>query len=175
MTVNRSIAGVALAAVAALAFAGCAARPSPVPLQADANALAALAGEWSGEYSSAATGRSGSIVFTLAAGRDTASGDVMMIPSGSDQPLAAAVKSGVAGGVSARPSAQGLTIRFVRIAGDSVSGALDPYSAPDCACALRTTFTGRVLGDRIEGTFVTHGDARASAPQTGRWAVRRRG
>jgi len=73
VTVVRPIAGVALAAAAGLALTGCAARPSPVPLQADANALATLAGEWSGEYSSAATGRSGSIVFTLAAGRDTAS------------------------------------------------------------------------------------------------------
>ena len=43
--------------------------------------LLAAVGEWVGEYSSAETGRVGSIVFTLAAGRDTAAGDVMMVPA----------------------------------------------------------------------------------------------
>lgn len=153
----------------------CAANPSPVPVVAEPDAVAALAGQWSGEYSSAATGRSGSIVFMLSAGRDTASGDVVMVPSGSEQPLVAAATPGVTGqAVATRAAAQGLTIRFVRLAGDSVSGMLDPYSAPDCSCVLTTTFTGQLHGDRIDGTFETRGDPRASTTQSGRWSVSRR-
>ena len=172
MSVVRSI---ARACLAAAVLAGCATRSSPVPLQADEGALTALAGEWSGEYSSAATGRSGSIVFKLTAGSDTAFGDVVMVPSGSAHPLTPAPKAGVEGGVVTHPTAQALTIRFVRVSGDSVSGALDPYQSPECGCALVTTFTGRVEKDRIHGTFVTHGEMHASAPQTGTWSVRRRG
>ena len=166
------------ASLVTFVLAGCAANPSPVPVSAEPNAIAALAGEWTGEYSSAATGRRGSIVFTLAAGSDTAYGDVAMVPSGSDQPLrAAGTSSGAAGGqnnVVTRPAAQGLTIRFVRIAGDSVSGVLDPYTAPDCGCVLTTTFRGRVQGGRIEGTFESSGDPRAAGSQGGHWAVTRR-
>ena len=154
---------------------GCAANPSPVPVVAEPDALAALAGHWAGEYSSPATGRSGSIVFTLSAGGESATGDVVMVPSGSEQPLVAAAAPGVAGqSATTRPVAKGLTIRFVRLAGDSVSGMLDPYSAPDCDCVLTTTFTGQLHGDRIDGTFETRGDPRASATQTGRWSVSRR-
>lgn len=156
-------------------LAACAANPSPVPVVADPGALGALTGEWAGEYSSAATGRSGSIVFTLTAGRDTAAGDVVMVPSGSEQPLVAAAAPGAGGRATlTRPAAQGLTIRFVRLAGDTVSGMLDPYSAPDCDCVLTTTFTGQLQGDRIAGTFETRGDPRAGAMQPGRWSVSRR-
>jgi hypothetical protein len=157
-------------------LAGCRARQAAVPVEARPDALARLAGEWTGEYSSAATGRSGSIVFTLTAGRDTAFGDVIMVPGGAERPLAAVARPGVAGqNVTGRPDTRGLTIRFVRIAGDSVSGSLDPYTAPDCDCVLTTTFTGRVHADRIDGTFTTYGGAPTGTPQRGRWAVTRRG
>ena len=117
---------------------------------------------------------SGGIVFSLSAGRDTAFGDVIMVPAGSEQRLVAAPAAAGDRFGTTRPATQGLTIRFVGVAGDSVSGVLDPYSAPDCACVLHTTFTGRVRADRIDGTFVTHGDDRAPAPQVGRWTVTRR-
>ena len=144
--------------------------PSPVPVIAPAGDVAALAGEWRGEYSGS-SGRSGSIVFSLTAGRDTAYGDVAMVPTGGEPLLAA--ETGRPGAVT-RPSSRALTIRFVRIAGDSVSGWLDPYQAPDCNCVLTTTFMGRANGDRIDGTFRTVGDPRATGAQEGRWTVTRR-
>ena len=173
MSTTRAL---ALGCTVALLVVGCTARPAAVPVQACPDALARLAGGWTGEYSSAATGRSGSIVFTLTAGRDTAFGDVIMVPGGSEQPLAAAPRAGAAGqSMGGRPATRGLTIRFVLVAGDSVSGSLDPYAAPDCDCVLTTTFTGRVHANRIDGTFTTYGDARTGAPLHGRWAVTRRG
>ena len=44
--------------------------PPPVPLAGTARDVAALAGRWEGSYSSAVTGRSGSISFTLSATGD---------------------------------------------------------------------------------------------------------
>lgn len=165
----------ALVAAIVLSLTGCAVRRSPVPVQAQPDVLAALAGEWTGEYTSESTGRSGGIVFSLSAGRDSAFGDVIMVPAGGGEQLVAAAPAGGRGGPGAtRPAARALTIRFVRVSGDSVSGVLDPYDAPDCDCLLTTTFTGRVRGNRIEGAFVTRGDVRAAAPQGGRWTVTRR-
>lgn len=156
----------------AVLLAGCASNPSPIPLDASPNAMAVLAGEWTGEYSSSATGRSGSIVFTLAAGRDTAFGDVVMVPTGGAQVAGTNTPSGK--NVVTYPASQPLKIRFVRVAGDSVSGVLEPYSVPDCGCVLTTTFTGRVGSDRIDGRFRTSGDPQSSALQEGRWTVKRR-
>ena len=69
----------------ALAWA-CATTAGPVPVVADAVGLARLAGEWSGYYDSPAVERRGTIVFELEAGRDTAYGDVTMIPRGWTRP-----------------------------------------------------------------------------------------
>jgi hypothetical protein len=166
------------ACLAALSLAGCAAsNPSPVPLVAPAADVAALAGEWTGEYSGT-SGRTGSIVLKLTAGRDTALGDIVMVPTASEQ-VRPQQPSGVNPGTGARdvvtrPAAQPLTIRFVRIAGDSVSGLLDSYTAPECNCVLTTTFTGHVAGDRIDGTFRSAGDPGAAGAQEGRWTVKRR-
>src|ERR1043166_5630706 len=59
---------------------GCGASQPPVPVVGGEADIARLAGQWLGEYSSAETGRSGSIVFTLTSGSDTATGDVVMTP-----------------------------------------------------------------------------------------------
>ena len=69
-------------------------------------------------------------------------------------------------------NSQVLTIRIVRVSGDSVSGALDAYRDPQCDCPVETTFTGRVDGDTIQGTYTTRG-SQFNAPQTGTWRVKR--
>src|ERR1044071_4399138 len=71
--------GLSVIALAAL-LAGCRYQPSPVPLIASAGDISALSGDWSGEYSSVQSGRSGSMTFTIRAGSDTAFGDVLMTP-----------------------------------------------------------------------------------------------
>jgi len=54
----------------------------------------------------------------------------------------------------------------------TVTGVLDAYRDPQCDCPVETTFTGRVNGDTIDGTFVTRG-SQTAAPQTGTWRVKR--
>ena len=61
--------------------AGCAPMPT-VALDATPADLEILAGEWTGEYESAALGRRGSIEFKLKAGTAAAHGDVLMVPRG---------------------------------------------------------------------------------------------
>jgi hypothetical protein len=159
-----------LAALVA-AICACASKPTPVTVTGDPEDRASLAGKWSGDYNSPATGRSGSIVFNLSRSGDAASGDVVMIPKGYGKPLVPYERSGT-GVQSPGTSSQVLTIRMVRVAGGIVNGVLDPYRDPECNCAVQTSFTGSLSGDTIEGTFTTS-RPEASTPQTGTWRVKR--
>ena len=162
-----------LAALASVSLA-CASKPTPVTVTGDPGDRASLAGRWSGEYNSPATGRSGSIVFNLSPSGDAASGDVVMIPAGQGKALVAyGNAANTAGGVTQSPAtSQVLTIKLVRVSGDAVSGVLDAYRDPQCDCPVVTTFTGNVKGDTIEGTFSTSGSP-TNTPQTGNWRVKR--
>ncbi|HEX9611740.1 MAG TPA: hypothetical protein VF978_07605 [Gemmatimonadales bacterium] len=160
---------IATAVTATAVLAACSGRQAPVPLVGTAGDVQALVGEWAGEYSSNETGRSGSISFTLAAQGDTAHGDVVMIPSGWNRPLQPYRDEARP---MDRPLPEVLTISFVRVSGDEVSGELAPYRDPECGCALHTRFVGQLRGDVIEGTYLTrHGEL----PQDlrGRWSAKR--
>ena len=145
----------------------CASLPDPVPVFGDIDDVSALIGEWSGEYEGTSTGRTGSIVFDLRGATDTARGDVVMIPRASGTMPTA---QGDGGPLEARGS-QVISISALRVARGEVSGTLAPYNDPDCRCTVRTTFTGRLHGDTIDGTFVTQG---AGTEQSGRWSVTKR-
>lgn len=149
----------------------CKSLPSPFPLAAEPTEIAAMAGEWEGEYSSPSTGRAGSIHFTITAGKDTADGDVVMIPRGTTVPLRPVEMSERQ---LARSLAEVLTIRFAQIDHGRASGTLTTYRDPECGCAMYTTFTGRMTSDNtMEGTFVaTSPDLRT--PQRGTWKVTRK-
>jgi hypothetical protein len=154
-----------------LASMACALNPPPVPIVGSTKEVGTLVGEWVGEYQSVETGRSGSIWFKLEAGRDTASGDVVMVPAGAtalrNMPPVAETT------VPARRS-QSLTIRFVRVSGDLVMGTIDLYPSPDCECVLLTRFEGEHRGDRIAGSFTTQHSGHEMAPQKGTWWVKRK-
>lgn len=154
-------------AAAAVVWA-CGGSSTPVPVAGTATDLAALAGEWSGEYSSVESGRSGSIVFRLVAGTDSATGDVVMIPSWSGRGGA----PDPAAGRPPAPAPQAIAIRFVRVEGGRVSGRLAPYADPDCGCTLLTVFEGQLKGDTLEGTYTSHHSAENKV-QSGRWQVKR--
>jgi hypothetical protein len=158
-----------LLAVAVLSVVGCRYQPPPILLQGTPPEIAGLAGEWSGEYSGAQSGRSGSIVLRITAGRDTAFGDVTMVGDAGQRVVAA---DDARDHLAHARSADVLRITFVRVAEGRVSGALEPYTAPDCRCVVSTTFSGAVQGDVVQGTFVTRGAS--GLEQTGRWRVTRR-
>ena len=149
----------------------CAASRTPVPLVGTSTDVSALAGEWAGDYSSAESGRSGSISFTLRAMTDSAFGDVVMIPAGLGRPLLPWHGENMTGAAQL-PTSTVLTIRFVRVEQGHVSGTLDPYADPQTGSRLFTTFSGELKGNTISGTYATRlpsGDT-----QTGRWSVQRR-
>lgn len=153
-----------------LALSACGASHTHVPLVGPVSDLTSLIGEWGGDYSSAESGRSGSISFTLRALDDSAFGDVVMIPSGWGRPLQPWREPTAAGAPTAHATV--LTIRFVRVEQGHVSGTLDPYADPQTGARLLTTFTGELNGKTIAGTYTTRlpsGDM-----QTGRWSVQRR-
>jgi hypothetical protein len=142
--------------------------PPPIPVMGVSEHVSALAGTWSGEYASEASGRSGSIRFSLAAGSDTAYGDVLMLPWRTRRTRAQTE-------INTRPMPDPRTfyIAFVQARGDSVYGFLDPYEDPECSCVLVTQFRGRLLGDRIEGGYRTL-NMRSRETTEGTWSVRRK-
>lgn len=160
----------AVALVALGSQMACHATAPSVQVLAQRADLASLVGDWVGEYSSAESGRSGSIVFNLAAGADSAAGDVVMTPRGSGEPLSANVPPG---GGAMRPTPQPLRIRFVRLESGAVSGTLEPYRDPELGILLSTVFTGTLDGDQIRGTFTTSG-GELSRAQHGEWHATRR-
>lgn len=148
--------------------AACSTNPEPIPLSGPPADLQALEGEWVGQYHSYdASGRSGTILFRLEAGQDTARGDVLMHVAGRETadmvPLTTDPWANVA------PD-QVLKVTFVRAAGGTVHGRLDTYNDPVCGCEMRTTFTGRVQGNLIEGTYNSQ-HLNGADHTEGRWRV----
>jgi hypothetical protein len=130
--------------------ASCSGRPAAVPVMGEPQDLSALSGEWNGTYkTTAGRVRTGHLFFNLRPGKDTAIGYVVMTyPT---EPVT------IDPYVYAAPVVQTeqLSIAFVRATGGRVSGQIEPYKDPWCGCQLRTSFVGRVRGDKIVGTFTT--------------------
>jgi hypothetical protein len=156
------------AAVFGVVLLGCGGAQTPVPVVGRQADISQLAGEWYGEYSSVESGRSGSIVFKLVAGSDSATGDVVMTPQ-----WVTRQGTGQMPPSQTAPVSQPLSIRFVRVSGGQVSGALDPYPDPNCGCTLHTTFIGRLRSDTLEGTYTSLHEQTRDV-QKGRWRVVRK-
>ncbi len=145
----------------------CSHSPGPVPLSGPPADVAALEGQWAGQYHSYdSPSRSGTIYFRLDAGQDTARGDVLMRVGGREtvdaiphpDPWATVAPDKI------------LTVTFVRAAGTTVFGRMDPYPDPVCGCELSTVFTGRITEDHIEGTYTSE-HVNGGDRSTGRWRV----
>ena len=151
--------------------AGCAPMP-PVALQATPADLELLAGDWEGEYESAALGRRGKVEFRLKAGTDEAFGDVLMVPRGEQTPYQSRPYP-TPQGAQSMPSAELLTIRFIRASNGGVTGRLDRYWDPDRGCFAHSAFTGTVGRGVVEGMFKTTFECGAGEA-SGTWTVRRK-
>ena len=150
---------------------GCIARSSAIGVTSSDFDVNPLVGEWRGEYSSAATGRTGTIAFTLRAGEGAASGNVVMIPR-ADSLLTDEEREALGSTSSSAKSV--LKIHFVRKEGGSVNGTLDPYRDPDCGCPVTTTFQGMFRDARtIEGTFTTVPSTPGGSVTGGNWKATR--
>ena len=107
-------------------------------------------------------------MFTLAPGRDTATGDVMMVPANiepatttprKDDPLLRTPRI--------------LKISFVRCEGTEVTGWLDPYPDPDTGEKTSTTFDGIIKGNKLKGTFVSYLEL-SGKRRIGKWVMTRK-
>ena len=142
-----------------------------VPVQGAHEDVQVLSGEWSGRYWSRTIGRHGTIRFVLPEHADTGYGEVEITFSPSLHLLREA-------GTKDEPTPDTCTvldIKLVRVEGNRLRGTMAPYWDPDCDCEARTTFEGRISGDRIDGTFSTQ---RASSDRrilTGKWQATREG
>jgi hypothetical protein len=155
----------------AASITGCASNPPSTQVTASDFDLNPLVGEWRGNYSSAETGRTGTVAFTLRAGESSASGNVVMIPR-PDSMLTTADQQLVTN-ISA-PGRTVLKIHFLRKEGGNLSGTLDPYTDPDCGCSVTTTFQGTFKDARtIEGTFSTVPSQPGRSVTGGTWKVTR--
>jgi hypothetical protein len=160
----------ALATIAlATLLGGCRYQPTPVPLLGAPADISALAGTWTGEYESRDSGRSGTFTFAITAGKDTAFGDVVMVPRAGQPFTAADLTTHLRSGHSA--SLEVLRVTFVRVIGGMVEGTLEPYVAPDCQCVVSTVFQGVAKGNVISGDYVTHGAM--GLRQQGTWSAQR--
>jgi hypothetical protein len=153
--------------MALLLVTACTAPGTVVPVIGDAGALV---GEWRGSYSSDETGRSGSIVFTLAAGTDSAFGDVVMVPATED--LAPAGRAGMENPHLHRLP-RVLTISFVQCGDGEVTGRLDVYQDPDTHERVSTNFTGHLEGNTLKGSFVSLFET-SGHRAGGKWEVSRK-
>ena len=154
-------------AVVIVVLAACAStEPAPVPVVGAAEDLAPLTGEWSGTYESRGTGRSGSITFHLTEDPKGAHGDVLLVPKHEivirgelpHEPI---------------PGPNVLAIEFVRVSAGEITGRIAPYEDPEQPdVKLETVFAGHLVGDHIEGTFMTYSD-HGVAPLRGTWEVHR--
>ena len=159
---------IALAALA-ITTIGCARRTPSIELASSDFDLDPLVGQWRGTYSSIQTGRTGTIAFTLRAGESAASGNVVMLPK-PDSLLTPEEREMMAN----VPERTVLKIHFVRKQGGSVSGGLDPYRDPECACTVTTTFQGSFTNAAtIEGVYTTVPTQPGSNVTVGKWSVMR--
>jgi len=132
-----------------LAVVACGGSQKEVAVQGTDLDLARMSGEWVGEYKGTESGRTGPVSFSLQVGSHIAEGQVMM---GGGTPL---------------------KIEFVKIKDSEVKGTIAPYTDPNCACEVQTTFLGDYSNDAINGTFETKVSATGQV-QSGTWSVTRK-
>ena len=143
--------------VAVLTFGGgaCAYNPPPVPVYASRADWEILAGRWQGIYTTSSSGRQGVIEFTLSAGDEQASGDVLMFADGEAAPYRRYPPGSPQLGPTNEPHAQLLTIRFVRAERGLISGTIASYWDPDRRCEASAMFLGEAKPREIDGTFTS--------------------
>jgi hypothetical protein len=143
----------------------------PVPVEGALEDLRVLSGEWSGRYWSEATGRHGTLRFSLAEHATTGFGEVEITFSPT---LRLLHEASAPDELEPKPSTV-IDITVVRVEGSRVRGTMAPYWDPDCDCRARTVFEGAIVGDRISGTFSTRRAASDRRILTGKWQAIREG
>ena len=151
--------------------------PPPVPVQGTDEDVANFSGEWTGRYWSKASGRHGTIRFSLAEHADTGYGEVEITfsPSLRLGREASSVDYRKTDPDELLPApCTVLEITVVRIEDDLVRGTMVPYWDPDCDCSAQTVFEGKLAGNRIRGSFSTRRESSEQPIVAGEWRAERR-
>lgn len=124
-----------------------------IAIESDEVGMKVLTGKWLGEYQSEVSGRHGYVSFDLSGDKDKAVGGISMVAGG-------AGKSGKPGSSTQQQSGgekrKPLTITFVEIARDKVSGTVEPFFEPKFNSMVQTVFEGTLHGGEVlEGTFTS--------------------
>lgn len=135
--------------------AACAGNPAPVPVYATRADWETLSGRWSGSYSTSTPRRHGVIEFTLSAGDEQASGDVVLIADGARTPYRPYPPGDPRLAPVEAQYTQLLTIKFVRAENGLISGTIGSYWDPDRSCQATATFLGAAESSKIYGTFTS--------------------
>jgi hypothetical protein len=160
-----------LAVVISTSVLACTPKPPSTEITSSDFDLQPLVGVWRGDFSSAQTGRTGIVAFTLRAGESSAKGNVVMIAR-PDSLLTAEEREMLDNGTLAGRSV--VPITFIRKQGGNMSGVLDPYRAPDCECTVTTTFEGTFTdSNNITGTYTTVPSKAGASVTGGTWKVTR--
>lgn len=153
-----------------LALSACAPSRSIVPILAERSERQRLVGTWSGKYTGA-NSSSGTITLVLATNTDSAFGEVVMLDDRQHRPFVPAPYPLTE--EDHLTHKQVLPIRFIRLAGNRVSGELAAYVDAVSGCAITTTFEGYLARDEITGTFLSR-YVGSLETHKGTWKVRRK-
>jgi len=149
---------------------------SPVPVQGSGAERRQVSGDWAGRYWSEATGRHGTIRFSLGQQADTGFGEVDMTFSPA---LRLAQEAAEPNGpkqthdVPAPNPSTTIDISIVQVEANQIRGTMAPYWDPDCNCRARTVFEGTVSGNRVTGTFTSRRESSDRRLLTGKWVAER--
>ena len=166
----------AFRAIVLLASAGCGGprEPEPVsPVTVEGNPadVRALAGLWRGQYLNERDQRSGEIVFSLPREGTTGYGSITFTGPARPTECPELTKSPPP---AAEPSQMVRKIGRLAVDRGSVSGWLVPYRDELHNCWVDTWFEGRLVRDRLEGTFYSHLTAIDTIRAGTWWATRSR-
>ena len=127
---------------------------STIPVKGTSSEVMTIAGEWSGSFQEVGSERHGDVNFALDSGRHSGEGKVVAYADASNQ------------------QSQVLRIKFVKIAGEAITGTIAPYNDPRCNCTVKTSFDGVINGDSIIGSYVVSSDE-AEVERRGEWSAER--
>jgi hypothetical protein len=142
---------------------------APVTVEGNPADVRALAGQWQGEYIDPSNQRSGKIEFHLPPEGTTGYGSVTFTT-----PQAVPICSELTRSQPAPSEPVPTVLRIARLAVDrgSISGSLAPYRDEQRRCWVDTWFEGRLIRDRLEGTFFAHPTATDTVRAGTWWATR---
>ena len=149
------IASIALALALASAACSSGAPSASASVRGMPDDLQLLIGTWVGEFLDPATGESGTMHFTLDAGLELDTGEVILHPTAD------------------RPELMVLAIRQVALdRRGQVAVLARAVFDPQCKCELRIELSGTLDGDRMSGEYTRI--RRRDVRQGGRWSMTRK-